>query len=299
MSDHSGFVALLGRPNVGKSTLLNAVLDSKVAIASSKPETTRQRIRGIWNSPEGQLVLVDTPGIHRPRHRLGEHMVHVAQQAARDVDLIWHVVDLSRAPNEEDRWAADMIHRTRLPGWLIGNKTDQVEDLEARLALYRNFAPYEREFHVSAETGDGVAELRDAALDRLPEGPRFFPEDMVTDQAEDFYIAEVIREQVMELTRDEVPHAVAVVVEEKVRRRPDLIYIRATLYAERESQRSILIGEGGRMSREIGKRARAQLEEYFGHPVYLEIWVKAQNRWRDRDDWIRRLVPSADPRGQS
>jgi GTP-binding protein Era len=290
MGDKSGFIALLGRPNVGKSTLLNALLERKVAIVTAKPQTTRSRIRGILNAPEGQLVLVDTPGIHRPRHRLGEHMVHVAQAAARDVDLIWHVVDLSRDPNEEDGWAADLIRRTRIPGWLIGNKADRVDDVAARLAVYQTLAPYERHFAVSALTGDGMATLKHEAFLALPEGPRFFPEDMVTDQAEDFYIAEVIREQVLELTHDEVPHAVAVVVEEKERRRPDLLYIRATLYVERESQRAILIGEGGRMAKAIGQRARVELEQYFGHRVYLDLWIKAEPHWRDREDWIRRLA---------
>jgi GTP-binding protein Era len=290
MSERSGFVALVGRPNVGKSTLLNAILERKVAIVTSKPQTTRSRIRGIWNEPAGQLVLVDTPGIHRPRHRLGEHMVHVAQAAVRDVDLIWHVVDLSQEPRDEDGWAGDLIRRTRIPGWLVGNKADRVENAGAALARYAELEPYERTYVVSALTGEGVVGLRADALARMPEGPRFFPEDMVTDQAEDFYIAEVIREQVLELTRDEVPHAVAVVVEEKQRKKPDLIYIRATLYVERESQRAILIGEGGRMSKAIGQRARAQLEDYFGERVYLDLWVKAQSHWRDREDWIRRLA---------
>ena len=288
-AEHSGFVAIIGRPNVGKSTLLNAVLDHKVAIVTDKPQTTRSRIRGIWNTDAGQLVLVDTPGIHRPRHLLGRRLVHTAQHAARDVDLLWHVVDLTRTPNEEDRWAADLIHRTGIPGWLIGNKADRARDAEERLGGYRGMAPYQGTFTVSALTGSGVRLLAEAAMEAMPKGPRFFPPDVVTDQAEDFYIGEVIREQILELTREEVPHAVAVVVEEKTARREDLTFIRAVVYTERESQRAILIGAGGRMSKEIGRRSRVALEEYFGHAVYLDLWVKVEARWRDRDAWVRRL----------
>jgi GTP-binding protein Era len=297
MPFRSGFVAIVGRPNVGKSTLLNAVLERKVAIVAPKPETTRTRIRGIWNGPDGQIVLVDTPGIHRPRHRLGEQMVHAAQGAARDVDLIWHVVDLARPANEEDGWAADLIRRTRTAGWLVGNKADRVEDPEARLDAYRKLAPYARSWAVSALLGTGVDALRAATLAELPEGPPLFPPDMVTDQAEDYYIAEVIREQILWLTRDEVPHAVAVVVEEKTRRRADLLYIRANLYVERDSQRGILLGEGGRMLKEIGQRARVELESYFQSRVYLDLWVKVEPHWRDRDPWIRRLVGPIEDRG--
>lgn len=289
MGFKSGFVALIGRPNVGKSTLLNSLLGRKVSIVADKPQTTRNRIRGILNWPEGQLVMVDTPGIHRPTSRLGESMVHVAQAAARDVDLIWHVADLSRRPREEDGWAADLIRRTGIPGWLIANKLDVAAVPEEALAAYSGLAPYQEVFTVSALTGEGVEKLRARVLEVIPEGPQFFPPEMVTDQAEDFYIGEVIREKVLELTREEVPHSVAVTVDEKVHRREDLTYIRATIYVERESQRGILIGEGGRMSREIGRRARTDLEEYFVHQVYLEIWVKAQRHWRDRQEWLRRL----------
>jgi GTP-binding protein Era len=280
----------VGRPNVGKSTLLNALVGRDVSMVTAKPQTTRSRIRGIWDTDAGQMVLVDTPGIHRPRHLLGRRMVHAAQEAARDVDLIWHVVDLTRAPGEEDRWAADLIHRTHIPGWLIGNKADRVEDAAARLAPYQGFAPYQRAWTVAALTGAGVPELAAAGMAALPAGPRFFPRDMVTDQAEDFYIAEVVRAQILEATRDEVPHAVAVVVEERLARRPDLTYIRATVYVERESQRAILLGAGGRMLKAIGAQSRAQLEAYYGHQVYLDLWVKVEPRWRDREDWIRRLT---------
>jgi GTP-binding protein Era len=289
MAYKSGFVALLGRPNVGKSTLLNALTGHKVAIVTPKPQTTRQRIRGIVHEERGELVLVDTPGIHRPRTRLGYHMVRSAQAAAKDVDLVWHVVDLERGLHVEDRWVADVVRRVDAPAWLVANKIDRVSDWRVAVAPFRELAAYAAVFPVSALTGAGVGELKDAAFEALPEGPQMFPDDMVTDQAEDVWIAEVIREKVLELTREEVPHSVAVVVEEKVPRRADLTYVRATIYVERDSQRGILIGEEGRMLKEIGRRAREDLEALWGHSVYLELWVKAQRHWRDRDDWLRRF----------
>jgi GTP-binding protein Era len=289
MAYRSGFVALLGRPNVGKSTLLNAILGRKVAIVTPKPQTTRTRLRGILTTDQAQLILVDTPGIHRPRSKLGEAMVRAAQGAARDVDLLWQVVDLTRDPGQEDRWVADLLGRVRTPAWLVANKRDAVSDWRQRVALYRDLHAYQAIYPISALTGAGVEELLEDALKAIPEGPQLFEEGTVTDQTEDFYIGEVIREKVLELTRDEVPHAVAVVVEEKIRRRPDLLYIRANLYVERESQRGILVGEGGRMLREIGRRARADLEAYFGHQVYLDLWVKAEKGWRDREEWLARF----------
>lgn len=289
MSFKSGFVALVGRPNVGKSTLLNALLGRKVAIVTDKPQTTRTRIRGILNEPGVQIVLVDTPGMHKPRTRLGQHMVRDVQRAAGDVDLVWQVVDLSRAAGMEDRWVADVVKRAGAPAWLIANKVDLVSDWRTAVAPFRTLAPYAAVYPISAEKGDGLDELKIATLASLPQGPQFFPDDMVTDQAEDFYVAEVIREKVLELTREEVPHAVAVTIEEKALRRPELTYIRANIYVERDTQRGILVGAGGHMMREIGGRARRDLEDYFGHQVFLDLWVKTQKKWRDRDDWLRRL----------
>ncbi len=289
MAYKSGFVALLGRPNVGKSTLLNRLAGRKVAIVTPKPQTTRTRLRAIITTGAAQMVVVDTPGIHRPRTKLGAAMVKSAQGAARDMDLLWHVVDLTREPTPEDRWVVSLLTRHDAPAWLIANKQDAAADWRRSLAPYRELHQYQAIYPVSALTGAGMDVLLEDAIAALPEGPQLYEAETVTDQAEDFYIAEVIREKVLELARDEVPHAVAVVVEEKIRRRPDLMYIRAHLYVERESQRGILVGEGGRMSREIGRRARADLETYFGHQVYLDLWVKAEKGWRDREDWLHRF----------
>ncbi|NMP23019.1 GTPase Era [Sulfobacillus harzensis] len=289
MAYKSGFVALVGRPNVGKSTLLNALLGRKVAIATPKPQTTRNRIVGILHRPGAQVVLVDTPGVHRAEHKLGERMNKTARLSAKDADLIWHIIDLSRAPNQEDRWVANMSRESRVPVWLVMNKADLVESVKERWEPYRALMDYQNQFVVSAARETGLSVLVDETLSFMPEGDPYYPPDMVTDQSEDFYIAEVVREQVLELTREEIPYSVAVTVEERTARKPDLTYIRATIFVEREGQKGILIGEGGRMLKEIGRRARGELEAYYGHQVFLDLWVKTRERWRDQDAWLRRL----------
>lgn len=289
MSYRSGFVALLGRPNVGKSTLLNAVLGRKIAIASPKPQTTRNAIRGILHLPQAQLILVDTPGIHPTKSRLSERMVKTARLEVRDVDLLWHIIDISHPPRDEDRMVARICREAGKPVWLIGNKGDLVVSREERFAPFFELAPYDRRFVVSASEEWGLDELVKEAVDALPEGDPFFPEEMVTDQPEDFYVSETIREQTLRLLHEEVPHAVAVVVEERIRRSERLMYIRASIYVERDSQKAIVIGERGRMLKAVGEAARAELEQYFGHPVYLDLWVKVRRRWRDEEDWLRRL----------
>ncbi|MCY0898758.1 MAG: GTPase Era [Firmicutes bacterium] len=289
MAYKSGFVALVGRPNVGKSTLLNALLGTKVAIATPKPQTTRNRIVGILHRPNAQLVLVDTPGVHRAEHKLGEEMNRTARLTAQDADILWHIVDLSRSPNQEDQWVADLCQKSGIPTWLVMNKADLVEDVKARWQPYRALMSYQDAFVISAVKETGLARLVEAAIQALPEGAPYYPEEMVTDQSEDFYVSEIIREKVLELTREEVPYSIAVVVEERVRRRPELTYIRATILVERDGQKAILIGQGGRMLKDIGRRARADLEAYYGHQVYLDLWVKTRERWRDQEAWLRRL----------
>lgn len=289
MAYKSGFVALVGRPNVGKSTLLNALLGRKVAIATKKPQTTRNRIVGVLHQPDAQVVLVDTPGIHRAQHKLGERMNKTARLSAKDADLIWHIVDLSRAPNDEDRTVARFCRDTKLPVWLVMNKADLVDQVKERWDPYLALIAYENRFVVSAAKETGLSALTTAAVAAMAEGAPYYPQDMVTDQSEDFYIAEVVREQVLDLMREEIPYSIAVVADERVQRRPDLTYIRATIYVERDGQKAILIGEGGRTLKDIGQRARTELEEYFGHQVFLDLWVKTRERWRDQDAWLRRL----------
>lgn len=289
MTYRAGFVALMGRPNVGKSSLLNALLGAKVAMTTDKPQTTRNAIRGILHGADAQLVLVDTPGIHRAQTKLSERMVKTARAEAHGVDSLWHIVDISRPPRVEDGWAADLCVASGVPVWLIANKADLVTKPESRLPAYLELAAYARRFMVSAKTESGLPGLVATALAELPEGDPFFPEEMVTDQPEDFYVSETVREQVLLATRDEVPHAVAVLTEERIRRSPQLMYIRAVIYVERESQKAIVIGEGGRMLRQIGQAARRELEQYYGHAVFLDLWVKVRRRWREEEDWLRRF----------
>lgn len=289
MAYRSGFVALVGRPNVGKSTLLNAVLGRKLAIATKKPQTTRNRIVGVLHQPGVQVVLVDTPGIHRPQHKLGQRMNKTAQLSANDADLVWHIVDISRAPNDEDHYVARVLRDLSIPVWLVMNKADLVDGIKERWAPYQALRDYAAQFVVSAAQQTGLKALIDATLAAMPEGDPYYPEDMVTDQSEDFYVAEIIREKVLELTREEIPYAVAVVVDERVLRRPDLIYIRATIYVERAGQKAIMIGEKGHMLKEIGRQSRQELEAYYGHQVFLDLWVKTREGWRDQDAWLRRL----------
>lgn len=289
MAYKSGFVALLGRPNVGKSTLLNNILGRKIAITTPKPQTTRNRITGILHRPDAQLILVDTPGIHKPENKLGKRMVKASQKAIGDVDILWHVVDVSRPPREEDEWVASACQRAGVPTWLIANKRDQVMSWDERLGPYHALMDYAKTFVISAQKELGLTELIDAAFAEMPEGDPFYPEDMVTDQSEDFYVAEIIREQVLAVTHDEVPHSLAVVVDLREERKDNLMYVRATLYVERESQKRIVIGRGGQMLKTIGQAARESLQEYYGRQVFLDLWVKVKEHWRNEENWLRRL----------
>ncbi len=289
MGFKSGFVALVGKPNVGKSTLLNAFLGRKIAIATAKPQTTRNRIQGVLHSPQGQIVFVDTPGIIKPRHKLDERLETSVRRAFKEVDVIAHVVDISKPPREEEIRVARMVSQSGQPAILIGNKSDLVLHTDGRLEPYLSLAPYRHTFAVSAQFEIGLDSVVATLWDLLPEGMPYFPEDVVTNQTEDFYISEVIREKILEQTRDEVPHSVAVTVEERQMRSEQLMYIRASIYVERDSQKAIIIGNRGQMLKQVGQLARRDLEEYYSKQVYLDLWVKVRGHWRDQDAWLTRL----------
>ncbi len=289
MGFKSGFVALVGKPNVGKSTLLNAFLGRKIAIATAKPQTTRNRIQGVLHSPQGQIVFVDTPGIIKPRHKLDERLETSVRRAFKEVDVIAHVVDISKPPREEEIRVARMVSQSGQPAILIGNKSDLVIHTDGRLEPYLSLAPYRHTFAVSAQFEIGLDSVVATLWDLLPEGMPYFPEDVVTNQTEDFYISEVIREKILEQTRDEVPHSVAVTVEERQMRSEQLMYIRASIYVERDSQKAIIIGNRGQMLKQVGQLARRDLEEYYSKQVYLDLWVKVRGHWRDQDAWLTRL----------
>ena len=294
-ADHrSGFVAVAGRPNVGKSTLVNGWLGQKIAAVSPKPQTTRQRLMGILTRPDAQVIFLDTPGLHKPQHRLGEFMVDQAQQTLADADVICLVVDGSATPSSADRLVAQDI-AARAPGVpvvLAINKVDLMpaSAVEQRTATYREMLPSAADWTViSALEEAGRADLLERIVRLLPYGPRYFPEDQVTDLQERFIAAEMIREQVLLLTYQEVPHSVAVLVDEYKERPDGLVYVSATIYVERDTQKRIVLGKGGDMIKRIGQGARTQIEEMVGGKVYLELFVKVWEQWRKKDSRLREL----------
>lgn len=291
--DHrSGFVALIGKPNVGKSTLLNAWLGERIAAVSAKPQTTRTRLLGILTRPDAQVIFVDTPGIHQPRTKLGEYMVKVARQAIPDADVVLFMVDASEPPTQADVAIAQMLARPSTPPVILAlNKCDLLspDELEARSMAYEALGRFVGVERISALLGKNLDKLLDLVIVHLPFGPRYYPEDQLTDQHERFIASELIREQAMELLQQEVPHALAVVVEEFKERPNNVLYIAATLYTEKESQKGIVIGRNGSMLKRIGSKAREALEPFFGRKVYLDLWVKVRKDWRRDERFLREV----------
>ena len=282
----SGFVALVGRPNAGKSTLMNRLVGQKVAIVSDKPQTTRNRITGVRTYPEGQVVFVDTPGVHRPLHRLNVRMVDTAMIALRDVDVVVVVVDATERPGGGDRFVMDAVRQVKTPRILALNKVDQV----ARESLLPQIERYDREVGfadivpVSALTGENVDRLERVILSHLPEGSPLYPEDHLTDQPERFFVAELVREQVLRHTHAELPFASAVMVDRfEEADQKGLLRLYCTILVERESQKPIVVGRGGSMIKTIGTAARQELEQFFQTRVFLDLRVKVRADWREDD----------------
>ena len=289
----SGFVAVVGRPNVGKSTLMNAYLGQKIAIVSPKPQTTRTRIRGILTRPDAQIIFVDTPGIHFPKDKLGEFMVSEATGALPDADVILWLVDLSEPPGPEEKHIAQLIARERnnRPVILALNKKDRVSGIQAQLhrTAYLQLLEPDAWLEISALTGENLDALLEHIIHYLPEGPRYFPEEMITDQQERDIVAEIIREKALHFLQQEVPYAVAVVVNEFKERSEDLVYISAWIVVERPTQKMIVLGEKGRMIKKIGQAAREEIEHLLGKRVYLDLWVKVKPKWRKKEIELARL----------
>lgn len=277
----AGFVALVGKPNVGKSTLLNALLGQKVAIVSPRPQTTRVPMRGILSRPGAQIVFVDTPGIHQPNHALGRLMVDLAEKTLPNADVIGFMVDISTQPSQLDRQIAAQVQRARGHKLLLLNKVDlKPRGERTYLDDYRALGEWELELAISARKGLGLATLLEEIVARLPEGPALYPDEQVTDQSEQQLAAEFVREKVLYNTQHEVPHAVAVEVDEW-EKREHTTYIRMTINVERDGQKAIIIGAGGAMLKKIGSAARQDIERMLGGPVFLELWVKVRPGWRD------------------
>ncbi|SFJ08716.1 GTPase Era [Thermoflavimicrobium dichotomicum] len=288
----SGFVALIGRPNVGKSTLMNYLVGQKIAIMSDKPQTTRNKIRGVYTDERGQIVFLDTPGIHKPHSKLGELLVQTAQNALDEVDLVLFLVDAAEGMGPGDRFIMENLKKVKTPVFLVVNKIDQVhpDDLLPLIDQYRRLFSFKEVVPISALQGNNTSTLLELILKELPPGPQYYPADQVTDHPERFIVAELIREKVLQLTREEIPHSVAVVVEEMSKRaNRNLIDIRATIFTERPSQKGILIGKKGSLLKEVGKRAREELERLLGSQIFLDLWVKVKKDWRNEEMLLRQF----------
>ncbi|WLD92118.1 GTPase Era [Alkalihalobacillus sp. AL-G] len=281
----SGFVSIIGRPNVGKSTLLNQVLGQKIAIMSDKPQTTRNKIHGVYTTDDSQIVFIDTPGIHKPKHKLGDFMTKVAQNTLNEVDLILFLINAEEGYGRGDQFIIERLEKIDQPIFLIINKIDKVhpEELLPLIEQYREKLDFTEVIPISALNGNNVSTMMEQITKYLEEGPKYYPEDQVTDHPERFIVAELIREKVLHLTREEVPHSVAVVIDQMVPREDgNLVDITATIVVERPSQKGIIIGKQGKMLKEVGSRARMDMEHLLGSKVFLELWVKVQKDWRNR-----------------
>lgn len=289
----SGFVAIIGRPNVGKSTLLNRIVGEKIAIMSDKAQTTRNKIQGIYTTDAAQVVFIDTPGVHKPQNSLGDFMVKSAFSALHEADAIWFVVDASMPRGRGDDFIINRLKEVKeTPIYLLINKVDLIAppELLQVIASYQEDAPTWTEvFPISAREGDNVPELLDNIVANLDEGPQYFDADQLTDHPERFVIGELIREKVLQLTRQEVPHSVAVVIDKIARESEDKIHIQASIIVERPTQKNIIIGKQGTMIKNIGTRARKDIERLMGDKVFLETWVKVEPRWRDRPQALQTL----------
>lgn len=281
----SGFVAIVGRPNVGKSTLMNSMVGEKIAIISDKPQTTRNRIQCVLTRSNYQIIFIDTPGIHKPKNRLGEYMVQVARSALEEVDVVLFIVDIWEGIGSGDRFIAEELRKVKTPVILAANKVDRVESIENARKIAEDFCAwgdFNEVILVSALEGTNLDRLESTIASYLPEGPKYYPDDMITDQPERFIVAELIREKALELLEEEVPHGIGVEITSfKEREDKNIIDIYATIYCEKKSHKGIIIGKGGSMLREIGTRARHDIERLLGTHVYLELWVKVRENWRN------------------
>lgn len=283
----SGFVSIIGRPNVGKSTLLNQILGQKVTITSDKAQTTRNTIQGIYTDTNKQIVLMDTPGIHKPKHRLGQFMNDSAYLSLNEVDLVLFLVNVSEKMGPGDRFIMDRLKDAKTPIFLVLNQIDKVhpDELLPIIENYQNELNFAEIVPISAINGNNVPRLLEVISGYLPEGPQYYPDDQISDHPEYFVVGELIREKVLELTKEEVPHSVAVVIE-KIERVDNLVEIDGQIIVDRNSQKGIIIGKQGTMLKEIGSRARWDIQKLLGEKIYLNLWVKVQENWRDRSSTL-------------
>lgn len=281
----SGFVSIIGRPNVGKSTFINRVIGQKIAIMSDKPQTTRNKVQGVLTTNDAQLIFIDTPGIHKPQHKLGDFMMKVAMNTLREVDLVLFMVNAEEGFGRGEEFIIEKFQGVNTPVFLVINKIDLVhpDKLFEIIESYRQKYDFKEIVPISALAGNNVEKVLEQIKRYIPVGPQYYPADQITDHPERFIITELIREKALHLTREEVPHSLAVVMEKLDRPdNKDVIHVMATIIVERDSQKGIIIGKQGKMLKEIGKRARVDIENLLGSKVFLELWVKVQKDWRNK-----------------
>ncbi|PKR85104.1 GTPase Era [Heyndrickxia camelliae] len=286
----SGFISIIGRPNVGKSTYLNRVIGQKIAIMSDKPQTTRNKVQGVYTTNEAQMIFIDTPGIHKPKHKLGDFMMKVATNTLKEVDLILFMINAAEGLGRGDEFIIDKLKGVKTPVFLVINKIDQIhpDELLSIIEQYKSLFDFKEIIPISALQGNNTEKLLEEIQKYLPVGPQYYPADQITDHPERFIVSELIREKVLHLTREEVPHSIAVVIDKMEKKsESDVVHVMATIIVERSSQKGIIIGKQGSMLKEVGKRARVDIEHLLGSKVFLELWVKVQKDWRNKINQLR------------
>ena len=285
----SGFVAIVGRPNVGKSTFMNYVLGQKIAIMSDKAQTTRNKIQGVYTNQDCQIVFLDPPGIHKPKHELGNFMVESAYSALKEVDAVLFMVNAAEKRGPGDDFIIEKLKKIKTPVFLVLNKIDLIspDELLDRVESYQETIPFAGIIPISVLQGNNVQELMTTLTNHLPEGPQYYPSDQITDHPEYFVVSELIREKILHLTKEEIPHSVAVTVDKMQKDEFDKVHVYANIIVERPTQKGIIIGKGGKLLKEIGVRARKDIEQLLGNKVYLELWVKVEKDWRKKKSHLQ------------
>ncbi|ELJ9290036.1 GTPase Era [Staphylococcus pseudintermedius] len=292
MSEYkSGFVTIIGRPNVGKSTFVNRVIGHKIAIMSDKAQTTRNKIQGVMTQQDAQIVFLDTPGIHKPKHKLGDYMMKVAKNTLSEIDAVMFMVNVNEEIGRGDEYIMEMLKTVKTPVFLVLNKIDLVhpDALMPRIEQYQRYMDFAEIIPISALEGHNVDHFINVLKSYLPEGPQYYPDGQISDHPEQFVVSELIREKILQTTSEEIPHAISVNVERMTQESEDRVHIEAVIYVERDSQKGIVIGKGGKKLKEVGKRARLDIEHLLGSKVYLDLWVKVQKDWRNKSSFIKQM----------
>ncbi|EJF1353681.1 TPA: GTPase Era [Staphylococcus pseudintermedius] len=292
MSEYkSGFVTIIGRPNVGKSTFVNRVIGHKIAIMSDKAQTTRNKIQGVMTQQDAQIVFLDTPGIHKPKHKLGDYMMKVAKNTLSEIDAVMFMVNVNEEIGRGDEYIMEMLKTVKTPVFLVLNKIDLVhpDALMPRIEQYQRYMDFAKIIPISALEGHNVDHFINVLKSYLPEGPQYYPDGQISDHPEQFVVSELIREKILQTTSEEIPHAIGVNVERMTQESEDRVHIEAVIYVERDSQKGIVIGKGGKKLKEVGKRARLDIEHLLGSKVYLDLWVKVQKDWRNKSSFIKQM----------